>query len=428
MKNFLARLLLVLGLAVSGFAAAGGPSAPFTKIVVFGDSQADNGNVFAASGGTRPEPAFYFDSAFMPTGTFSNGKVFNELMAETWGIPLVNVAFGGALTGITNSENDTDPVWAASGFTAFGDTGSVYGASPLPGVLAQIAGYAQQVQMGLIAPDPSALYVVMGMPNDLLALNPTNSAQFQQTLGAWAISRGVTPPIPNDPADGARFQQDLALHIINTGITNLTSALPLTFLDAPPFSQPLTIPAGAIPLLYGIGARNIVVFNVVEARLIPLVTALGPTAIDVFGQLGDNYNSFLAAALGSLQSSSSLPGINIIQVDLQGLDNEINADPAAFGITNNTDACLLVQCFLDPNNGPDGFRYWDTIHPTAKTHEIYAERTMMAAEASLEPPPPPPSVPVTIAAADGGSGATGPYTLLLGLLLLALARRRPTIH
>ncbi len=50
MKRFLASLLLALGLAVVGVASA--QTAPFSKIVVFGDSQADPGNVFAATGGT----------------------------------------------------------------------------------------------------------------------------------------------------------------------------------------------------------------------------------------------------------------------------------------------------------------------------------------------------------------------------------------
>lgn len=52
---------------------------------------------------------------------------------------------------------------------------------------------------------------------------------------------------------------------------------------------------------------------------------------------------------------------------------------------------------------------------------------MEAAEASLTPPQPV-AVPVTIAANNGGSGAIGPLAGLMLLMLLGLARRRPSLR
>lgn len=406
MKRFLASMVLAFGLAVSGAA-----SAQFTQLIVFGDSLSDPGNVFAISGSP---PAPYFG------GRFSNGLVWAEVAASTWGIPITNYAHGGALTGVTNSNNAVNPT---------GMTGSVYdagflpatgpqpGAFPFPGALSQVLAYATGVQIfgqtmdpttpGAIVPDPGALYVVFAGGNDFLALT-----QPPQVLGAFGASLGLDPFDPN-------FQSDLGLALINLGLTNLTSSTPINFLGGA-----VQAPAGAIPLLYGLGARNIAVVNLPDLSLTPAAAAQGPAIQGAFAQLVANYNSFLAAALNSLQGA--LPGVNIIQIDAGALLRNAVADPASFGLTNVTDSCVDTLCFLSAD--PNTYLFWDGIHPTATVHQVLAMEIMQKSEASMQPPAPPPMVPVTIAPANGGSGASGPLTLMLGLLLWGLAGRRRTLH
>jgi phospholipase/lecithinase/hemolysin len=60
------------------------------RIVAFGDSYADDGNVFRMFG-ARP-PAMY------PKGRFSNGTNFIDTIGELLDVPIVNFALGGAVT------------------------------------------------------------------------------------------------------------------------------------------------------------------------------------------------------------------------------------------------------------------------------------------------------------------------------------------
>lgn len=99
MKRF---LCLISALLFSGFIFA----APFKKIIVFGDSLSDTGNLWEMTNHKFPPTPPYFD------GHFSNGKVWVEYLAEAY-FPdnpkahLSDYAFGGA--GIID-EKDEDGV------------------------------------------------------------------------------------------------------------------------------------------------------------------------------------------------------------------------------------------------------------------------------------------------------------------------------
>ena len=69
------------------------PAAPprIERIVAFGDSFADDGNIFELVG-ARP-PRLY------PKGRFSDGLNFVDAMGEALGVPIANFALGGAVTG-----------------------------------------------------------------------------------------------------------------------------------------------------------------------------------------------------------------------------------------------------------------------------------------------------------------------------------------
>ena len=89
-----------LAAAAMGAVASAANAQSYDRIVVFGDSLSDNGNLYAATGGTTPlSPPYY-------QGRFSNGPVFTELLGFTVGRYTagasvdgsVNYAFGGART------------------------------------------------------------------------------------------------------------------------------------------------------------------------------------------------------------------------------------------------------------------------------------------------------------------------------------------
>ncbi len=67
---------------------------PFSKIVVFGDSVSDNGNLFKLTGGAAPAPPYW-------QGRFSDGPIWVEYLAQDLGMTglLDDYAVGGATSG-----------------------------------------------------------------------------------------------------------------------------------------------------------------------------------------------------------------------------------------------------------------------------------------------------------------------------------------
>ncbi|MFP4445904.1 MAG: SGNH/GDSL hydrolase family protein [Desulfosudaceae bacterium] len=88
-KNSTILLLLILV-----FPLAAGTARASDKVVVFGDSLSDNGNVFIQTGLNYPDPEYYYQ------GRFSNGPVWVEYLADTTRLDadLEDYAYGGART------------------------------------------------------------------------------------------------------------------------------------------------------------------------------------------------------------------------------------------------------------------------------------------------------------------------------------------
>jgi phospholipase/lecithinase/hemolysin len=92
MRRFSLLRFVFAGLALAAPAcAAPAPSAKVERIVAFGDSYADNGNMFRLAGAAPP--------AMYPKGRFSDGTNFVDTMGDILKVPIVNFALGGAVTG-----------------------------------------------------------------------------------------------------------------------------------------------------------------------------------------------------------------------------------------------------------------------------------------------------------------------------------------
>ena len=91
--------LAVLAAAATLAAATSASAQTYNRLVVFGDSLSDNGNLSAVTGGAAPGPAYY-------QGRFSSGPVFVELLGftlgrQTAGSPVtgnIDYAYGGSRT------------------------------------------------------------------------------------------------------------------------------------------------------------------------------------------------------------------------------------------------------------------------------------------------------------------------------------------
>jgi outer membrane lipase/esterase len=134
------------------------------------------------------------------------------------------------------------------------------------------------------------------------------------------------------------------------------------------------------------GAQHIIVWNTPDIGLTPSAGAAGVSVLDT--KIATAFNGALGTALAGDSAVTTF--------DIFGLLGRVDADPAAYGLANVTDACgAIASC------DPSSYLFWDGIHPTSGGHAIIAQAMLAAAV------PEPSSV-----------------VLLAGGLVLVLARRR----
>ena len=235
---FFARLAAaaVLGGLVLGSAPVG--AEPISQVVVLGDSLSDNGTGFyavttaAATAGVPGVVPFPFSPPY-DSGRFSNGPVAVERLAQQIGAPLVDLAQGGATTGIGNSLDGGSPT-AAGALQAFGSAG----------LTTQFQNYVAAHGATF---DPEALFVVWAETNNLLG----------------ALSNPATPPAE-------------MLALINQAVTQIVSV--------------------TTALMLG-GAQNILVPGLPDLGLAPQARLGGPAAMLAGTLVTDVFNAALSASL-----------------------------------------------------------------------------------------------------------------------------------
>ena len=323
--------LLVVVLLLPSAVTAG----PITSIFVFGDSFSDGGNAAVISGNIVPPSPPYAQR-------FSNGPVAVEYLASQLGISLTaslgpsggtNYAVGGAAT--------TQVAIPGGGGATTNNFETINPAVP-DSVKPLFAGRGIDAQVGAFVAAPpvfdpaSALFVVWGGMNDLF--------------------------ISADAVTAANAVNALAAHI---------------------------------QMLYGVGAQNFLVPNMVDLSLAPFALARPPAEQADLLALSVGFNSGLAIALNSL---GVLPGINITPFDTFAFNRAAVANPAAFGFTNVTGSCL--DAVVGPCASPDEYLYWDGVHLTTRAHELLANDLR---QAIAEPAVPEPAILILVAAGLAGA-------------------------
>ena len=133
--------------------------------------------------------------------------------------------------------------------------------------------------------------------------------------------------------------------------------------------------ADGITALIGGGITEFAVFGLPNLGRLP--EALGTPIAEDATLASLAFNATLQSALDGFSGVAS-----VRYVDLFGLFETVLDDPDAFGFTNTTDACLLVE--LDPTAcaGDLGFFFHDPVHATDAVHSLIAE-TFVAAVVPL---------------------------------------------
>jgi phospholipase/lecithinase/hemolysin len=324
-RSPLSKSLIALFIVCFLPAVASAQIPQFDSLFVFGDSFADNGNIFIQSKfqGVDPAPPpsvsphrTYFN------GRFSNGYVEFEYLWQS-------------LTGKSPAGRDAmKPVLAFPTINkgvgavdfAFGGTGTAYidqtpGGMWSPGLKGQVELFRAALRGQ--KPSDRALYAIATGANDY-RLDPFN--------------------VPMAPTQVVANIED------------------------------------AIVSLYRLGARDVMVFDLPDLGMIP-ANGGDPAAT----ALSKIHNDALYAMLGSLQLR--LPKLHLITVKLDPLFGQLRdvmewhaPEIEAFGPVPGMSGCL----FIDPNLCQDmpewvfnnmnlPFLFWDVVHPTTQAHHYLSD-------------------------------------------------------
>ena len=281
----------------------------FSRIVVFGDSLSDPGNLFAMEGGQYTPPYATLgpfpipDKAYSIGGHhFTNGATWIEQLGRSLDLAgNTRPAFQGSETEATN--------YAVSGARAHEDW-----------------------------------------------INTNFGTQVNTFLNRFG---------PTAPSD--------ALYVVEFGSNDIRDALEAEYAGGSIIADALTSIANNLGVLYAAGAKKFLICNAPDFSLTPAVLAidkLNPGAAFFARYLSATYNSGLASILDSM---AGLPGIEIVRLDFFQKLNEMVADREAFGLAVVDAPCITPNIAPYICRNPDQYLFWDGAHPTKAAHGIIAQ-------------------------------------------------------
>lgn len=330
----------------------------FSKVIVFGDSLSDNGNIsLATAPGIQPPLRF----------TTNPGHVAIENVASKLGLALSPSLAGGS-----------DYAWGGAGVL----TNSPGTPSAVPTLTSQVNGY---LAGGTV--DGNALYSIWGGANDIFyAATSAGAGAVAQQLIAQTIAAQVAAaqagglPASQVPAFTAQITPLVTAQVnaavaAQAGVAGLQTSDQAQANVAAAAQQEIKL----IGQLQGAGVKNILVFNLPNIGLTPEAAAQGVSAAASLTGLSLIFNGQLNTGLGQL-------GKGIIPINAYGLFSEVIANPQAYGFSNATaPACgagsSSVQCGPQGSGLPytyapgtdQSYVFADGVHPTTAAHALLGQ-------------------------------------------------------
>jgi outer membrane autotransporter protein len=121
--------------------------------------------------------------------------------------------------------------------------------------------------------------------------------------------------------------------------------------------------------IYGAGGRNLLVPNAPDVSLTPAYKGHAKEATAATKLVNDAIASVVA------EFKAKHPGgeLTVYTPDMTTVLDIVIRNPAAFGFSNTTDECIMVEaCRQDPKPVESGYLFWDEVHPTTRAHAFIA--------------------------------------------------------
>jgi outer membrane lipase/esterase len=233
MSRFLrGAALAALTVAATAAMASAANAQTYGRLVVFGDSLSDNGNLYAASGNTQPTSPPYFQ------GRFSNGPVFTELLGFTAGRSAagaprtgsINYAYGGART-----DSQAFPPGMRNQLLQYTGGGGTFGATDLVSILGGANNIFQAVPAAAVSGNPTGFIqpVALAAAADInFIVNSVATAGAGTILVGNLPNLAITPQFNQGPNAAAAPLADFAGTQFNgallTGLMTTAAARPGT--------------------------------------------------------------------------------------------------------------------------------------------------------------------------------------------------------
>jgi phospholipase/lecithinase/hemolysin len=338
-KPWLFSFVLIIGLLAPGLASADGR--PFDRIVVFGDSLSDSGNLFALG------DAFGLDEPGSPNNNWSM-NTDEELLTL---IPDQAYITGRLSNG---------PTWVE--------------------LLGTALGRGRNVKPAFVTPDLHALnFAVAGATASNLGGLP-DQFDLSGQVGAFlarADQIGTTSDTLYVIAVGGNDMRAAAASLVDDDDQTTPESV---------FTASLESLRDNIVTLYGKGATKILIWNAPDLGRTPAIQRFAAAqcaatpqparrrcieaVANGVSELSLAFNGVLESLLNGLEISL---GIDFIRFDAFGLLKEVQEHKARYGLKDAMHAC--IEPFKGPDfkcEHPDRFFFWDGIHPTRTGHAIIA--------------------------------------------------------
>jgi phospholipase/lecithinase/hemolysin len=313
--------------------------ASLSNLFVFGDSLSDSGNAGLLTGG-------FFTPAPYVGNRASNGPVAVEYLWQIFNPG--NNSFKPSLS-IGGAGTNYSILGATTGKKNNLEVGNVPG-SPLNALFTNKGNASQLSQFTTVNPSfdaETSLFMLWLFPNDVFyCLNTYNATNG--TCSSAGSSEGADPITTN--LNG----------VPGIAVSNLIASIN-TLADS--------------------GARNFLVVNSPDLGSTPAFR--GTSNQTLMTLLSDGFNTALENQLNTLATAKPQLDIELFQLD--DALNSLIADPIGSGFTNVTQPCVTStsQC-----SDPSRYLFWDSLHPTTRTHEILAQQLYGVARDPVPAPMP----------------------------------------